>query len=61
VDRLMFGSDWPVCLLAGSYEQVRQIVEDYVDRNAPSAREKIFGENAIRFYDLKAHANGFAD
>ena len=61
VDRLMFGSDWPVCLLAGSYEQVRSIVEDYVDRNAPGAREKIFGENASRFYDLKAHADGFAD
>ena len=61
VDRLMFGSDWPVCLLAGSYKQVRQIVEDYGDRNAPTAREKIFGENASRFYDLKAHANGFAD
>jgi L-fuconolactonase len=61
VDRLMFGSDWPVCLLAGSYEQVRRIVEDYVDRNAPGAREKIFGENASRFYDLKAHTNGFAD
>jgi L-fuconolactonase len=61
VDRLMFGSDWPVCLLAGSYEQVRSIVEDYVDRNAPGAREKIFGENASQFYDLKAHTDGFAD
>jgi L-fucono-1,5-lactonase len=61
VDRLMFGSDWPVCLLAGSYQQVRQIVENYVDRNAPGAREKIFGENASRFYDLEAFANGLAD
>jgi L-fuconolactonase len=61
VDRLMFGSDWPVCLLAGSYEQVRQIVEDHVDRNAPGAKDKIFGENATRFYDLKAHTNGLGD
>ena len=59
-DRLMFGSDWPVCLLAASYQQVKQIVEEYVDRKAPTEREKIFGANAIRFYDLKAHANGFA-
>jgi L-fuconolactonase len=59
-DRLMFGSDWPVCLLATSYQRVKQIVEEYVDRKAPAAREKIFGANAIRFYDLKAHANGFA-
>jgi L-fuconolactonase len=61
VERLMFGSDWPVCLLAGSYEQVRRIVGDYVKRNAPGAREKIFGENASRFYDLEAHTNGPAD
>ena len=59
-DRLMFGSDWPVCLLAARYQQVKQIVEEYVDRKAPAAREKIFGANAVRFYDLKAHANGFA-
>jgi L-fuconolactonase len=56
----MFGSDWPVCLLAASYQQVKQIVEAYVDRKAPAEREKIFGANAIRFYDLKAYANGFA-
>jgi len=59
-DRLMFGSDWPVCLLAASYQQVKQIVEEYVDRKAPAEREKIFGANAIRFYDLKVRANGFA-
>jgi L-fuconolactonase len=59
-DRLMFGSDWPVCLLAASYKQVKHIIEDYVDRNAPAAKEKIFGANAIRFYDLKAHADGLA-
>jgi predicted TIM-barrel fold metal-dependent hydrolase len=47
--------------LAGSYEQVKRIVEDYVDRNAPDAKDKIFGENASRFYDLKAHTNGFAN
>jgi L-fuconolactonase len=59
-DRLMFGSDWPVCLLAASYKQVKHVIEDYVDRSAPAAKEKIFGANAIRFYDLKAHADGLA-
>jgi L-fuconolactonase len=59
-DRLMFGSDWPVCLLAASYRQVKQVIEEYVDRKAPAEREKIFGANAVRFYDLKVHANGFA-
>jgi L-fuconolactonase len=59
-DRLMFGSDWPVCLLAAGYNQVKQIVEDYVNRKAPNAKENIFGANAIRFYDLKARADGLA-
>ncbi len=60
VDRLMFGSDWPVCLLAASYKQVKDLLEDYVSRKAPAAKEKIFGANAIRFYDLKALADGLA-
>lgn len=59
-ERLMFGSDWPVCLLAASYVQVKQIIESYVNRKAPAAKEKIFGANAVRFYDLKAHADGLA-
>ena len=48
--RLMFGSDWPVCLVAGSYSRVKRIVESYVDRHLPGAKSAIFGENAKRFY-----------
>lgn len=59
-DRLMFGSDWPVCLLAGSYKQVKDLVKDYVARKTPAANEKIFGVNAIRFYSLKADGDGSA-
>ena len=58
VDRLMFGSDWPVCLLASSYKQVKDIIADFVERKAPKAKEKIFGTNAVRFYDLKVDADG---
>jgi L-fuconolactonase len=58
--RLMFGSDWPVCLLAASYQQVKQVIENYVDRNAPKEKDKIFGANAMRFYDLKTVTHGFA-
>jgi L-fuconolactonase len=58
--RLMFGSDWPVCLLAASYQQVKQVIENYVDRNAPKGKDKIFGSNAIQFYSLKAATHGFA-
>jgi len=59
-DRLMFGSDWPVCLVAASYAQVKQLVEDYVDARASQHKEKIFAANAIRFYGLKAAQHGFA-
>lgn len=50
VDRLMFGSDWPVCLLAASYADVVQIVADYIRNFSEVDREKIFGLNAARFY-----------
>jgi L-fuconolactonase len=49
-DRLMFGSDWPVCLLAGNYERVFRLVDDYAQQLSPAAREKLFGGNAARFY-----------
>ena len=52
-DRLMFGSDWPVCLLAGSYERVYSLAHDYVVKNVPRAEPKIFGENAARAYRLE--------
>lgn len=50
--RLMFGSDWPVCLLAGTYGRVKQVIENYVRKLANSEKEKIFGLNAARFYNL---------
>ena len=52
-DRLMFGSDWPVCLLAGSYEQVYRLAADYVTDVArwdAVAQAKFFGGNCARFY-----------
>ena len=51
-DRIMFGSDWPVCLLGGSYNDIKQIVADYVDVNFPSYQDKIFGDNAATFYKV---------
>jgi len=51
-DRLMFGSDWPVCLLAASYRQVRGLVADYAARLGTEVQEKLFGRNAIEFYQL---------
>jgi L-fuconolactonase len=59
-DRLMFGSDWPVCLLAGTYRQVKQLVETYVKDFSQADREKIFGGNAALFYGLKSAKHGLA-
>lgn len=49
VDRLMFGSDWPVALLAGTYAQVHGLVQSYV---APQHHAAFFGGNAARFYGI---------
>jgi len=59
-DRLMFGSDWPVCLLAATYRQGKQILEDYVKGYSLADRERIFGGNAARFYRLKTAQHGLA-
>jgi L-fuconolactonase len=59
-ERLMFGSDWPVCLLAASYRQVKELIWSYVEVHAPKQKENIFGGNAMRFYGLKAASDGFA-
>lgn len=59
-DRLMFGSDWPVCLLAASYRQVKQLMESYVEVHAADHKQNIFGGNAMRFYDVKADFHGLA-
>ena len=52
--RLMFGSDWPVCLLAANYSQVLELVLNYASQCAPSQQEAILGGNATRFYRIKA-------
>ena len=54
--RLMFGSDWPVCLLAGSYGRVVGLLEDYVrtrTRLDPSETAGLWGLNAARFYGVQ--------
>lgn len=48
--RLMWGSDWPVCLLAGSYEQVWRLIGDYAAGWSQSDRDSLFGGNCERFY-----------
>jgi len=53
-DRLMIGSDWPVCLVAASYARAIQVVESYVLRSNPEWGDGVLGGNARRFYRLTA-------
>ncbi|THF73467.1 amidohydrolase family protein [Cohnella fermenti] len=50
-DRVLFGSDWPVCLLAAEYDEVMDIVERAIPEQwSPTDREKLYGGNAKEFY-----------
>lgn len=51
-DRLMLGSDWPVCTVAADYSRTMSVVVDYVERRAPAARDAVLGGNAARFYGV---------
>lgn len=54
VKRVMYGSDWPVCLLAGSYLAVKEALEDALPEDlTPTERARVFGGNAIDFYRLQ--------
>ncbi|GGD61058.1 amidohydrolase [Emticicia aquatilis] len=50
--RIMFGSDWPVCLVAGEYSQVKEIIDTYTKDFSASEKAKVFGENAAKFYEI---------
>ena len=52
-DRLMFGSDWPVCLLAGEYDEVLNLVHTWMAALSETEKEKILGQNALGFYGIK--------
>ncbi|WBL24648.1 amidohydrolase family protein [Zunongwangia sp. HGR-M22] len=50
--RLMFGSDWPVCLVAGEYLEIMNIAEKAVSRLGENEKAAFWGENAVKFYNL---------
>lgn len=52
VDRIMYGSDWPVCLLAARYEQQLKIILNYMQPLSYENQMKIMGKNAKDFYNL---------
>jgi len=51
-DRLMFGSDWPVCLLSGNYTQVLGLVQGYTKSFSEEEKMKLFGHNALKAYNI---------
>lgn len=51
-NRIMIGSDWPVCLLAGGYEKIMKVVMHYINQFPDSVQQKILGRNCIGFYGL---------
>jgi L-fuconolactonase len=51
-DRIMFGSDWPVCLVAANYNEVKQIITRYISSFTENEKKKIMGENARKFYKI---------
>ena len=53
-ERLMIGSDWPVCLVAGDYEPTMSAVVEYLEERPPHERDAVLGGNAQRFWNLAA-------
>jgi len=59
-NRLMFGSDWPVCLLGARYRQVVELVREYMSDFPQMDVEKVFGLNAAQFYGQRALRHAIA-
>jgi L-fuconolactonase len=51
-ERLMFGTDWPVCLLAANYSTVCGLVKEYINQLSIAEQELVWGKNATLFYNL---------
>lgn len=52
IDRIMYGSDWPVCLVASSYNKWIETVQNYFASFSVEDQQKVFSSNAINFYKL---------
>lgn len=51
-DRIMFGTDWPVCTVAGSYQQVVDLAAGYASKLTDDEQRVVFGGTAARFYGV---------
>ncbi|MDT4903482.1 MAG: L-fuconolactonase [Pseudonocardiales bacterium] len=50
--RILFGSDWPVCLLAAGYQRVAQVAAELIEHLSPDEQADVFGANAVHWYGL---------
>ena len=50
--RVLYGSDWPVCNVAGGYDRALAILQDYLRPFSASEQAQFWGDNAVRFYGL---------
>ncbi|GGF82513.1 amidohydrolase family protein [Wenyingzhuangia marina] len=51
-NRVMFGSDWPVCLVAGNYARVKEIITTFISKLSTQEQAAIMGNNTANFYNL---------
>jgi L-fuconolactonase len=51
-ERIMLGSDWPVCRLAGEYAEIMNIPIRFLEKLSPAEKHKIYHKNAAEFYNL---------
>lgn len=53
MQRLMAGSDWPVCLVATEYARWWRVLEQYFVSSSEEEQRDVFGRNAVRFYGVE--------
>ncbi len=53
IDRLLFGSDWPVLLLSGEYNEWKELLIAYMNSFSVEEKDAVFGLNVAKFYNLQ--------
>lgn len=52
INRVMYGSDWPVCIVPGGYNRALEILQLYASKLSQQEQDLFFGGNAVNFYNL---------
>jgi L-fuconolactonase len=50
--RVLFGSDWPVCLVAGGYNEMIHMITSYISKLSSEEQKLFWGANAVKFYNI---------